>query len=141
MPRKAQPGALPTGRPYGERADLARAEQALPIPVTPAGPAPATAAPVSGGGAGGLAAAMAELGQMSPMAELPGGTDHIDPNVARPISTMPPAPVDSAVAKYLPMLETAANAPNASWVLRQYVRRLRAQTPVTTDLANPNVVG
>lgn len=84
---------------------------------------------------------MADLQQMAPLGPLQGGTDGTHPNVPRPISTMPPPVADSAVARYLPMLETAANAPNASWVLKQYVRRLRASTPATTDLANPDMVG
>lgn len=135
MPRKAQPVAVPTGRPYGSRADLARTEAALPLPATPAGPATASApAPTAGGG---MAAALQSLGQMTPLGQMQGGTDTTMSNVASPVSTMPPAPVDSAVARYLPILETAANMPNASWALKQFTRRLRAQTPASTDLGNP----
>lgn len=143
MPRKAQPIAVPSGQRYGARSDLARAQQALPLPATSpptAGTAPAPA-PGAPSGGGGLAGAMADLQQMAPLGPLQGGTDHMASNVPRPITTMPPPVADSAVARYLPMLETAANAPNASWVLKQYVRRLRASTPATTDLADPTAIG
>ena len=145
-PTKLQPVAVPTGMRYGAAGNLATAQKAIPLPSgspTPA-PVPSPAAPPAAApGAGGLPAAIAELrGLMSPQGgpTFPPGGATMSPNVPQPISTMPQPLPSSNVVRLLPILETYANSPDASWTLRQYVRRLRASIPPSVDFASPDLV-